>query len=191
MHRHQKKKRYETYRTRREDLSETQQQGRVDLLRVHAIQGLSMRRRLNNFEKVVTKERASIEEMLNKEVREHDRSGGKDMPSLGYVLTPRGRKAMPHKGKNHHYKPATAKEDSPEELQAQFDRVAVEKKEKELELTKTFNESSDNGSTESGDSGSSGAQVAPKKQKNRYRKSRKERNQEQEQDEVRSRRRTR
>lgn len=175
LHQLQDKVRYEHYQSQREDLKMQQRQDGGDLHRLQALQGLRMQGRISDFKKVVAKEKQAIEEMHKKESRISARAGGKDMPSLGQHMTPRGRKAMPHKAKTRHYKPVTAKEVSYEELQANAHQKGGDPEIKPIELAKEFNERSSDVREGEEDSGSSGEQTAAPARKKRTRKPRKER----------------
>jgi len=183
IHHYHYKKRLLAYRENRDELRLHQRTERDGLVRLHEMQGLVMRRKLDNLKQDERKERKSLEDFLLKETRSQARGKTNQMPSLAMGLKPRGRRAVPHKAMTRHYKPETAKEVSASALTGTFEAAAVRAPEMDTEpLKETFARAAEEGKGEQDGNGSSEGAKKPQRQRKPRRQRRAERRKEEQEE---------
>jgi len=152
IHKYQDRKRIKAYLQERIDLKQIQKEQCGELQRRHAMQGLDLSRKEKALEKIEGREMQSLNQSIQKEALVKTRGGRTQMPALSLDLTPRGRKAMPHKAMNRH-KNRGAKEEFEMSVQGKSSK-------KDISLRDDFSKAASEGKT-GGNSDSESGQAKP------------------------------
>jgi hypothetical protein len=149
VYKYRDRKRFEAFLEAKQQLKDRQAQEGRELQRRQEMQALDLQRKVRALAQIEQRELKSLETALRREQRMMQRARYEHMPALNLTLTPRGRRAVPHKAMQR-YTSELVRE-LRQEAQARF-----KAEQKEIKLSEDFAEAAGTGESGSQIAGGSG-----------------------------------